>query len=306
MSQVVVVRHEAGIRGDRLNLAQYKQLVSSGLTTLTNQTSVIAAIQKLLPKGAVGLKTNCLTGKFNSTPVPLVGALADILENAGWQPNDVVVWERTSRELQQAGFELNASNLGRRCLGTDANGVGYGYEFHSAGESSSLISRILESAVTGNINLPVLKDHSIAGLSGGMKNMFGAINNPNKFHGNNCDPHVADVSLMVPIRTRNRLTIINAVQVQYSNGPGYDPGFIAPYGGIVLSDDPVAVDRVGLEIVEHCRREAGLPSLEKANRPARYLQTAQAHGLGTADISKIDLRVQVVNDKGRIQEGKLF
>ena len=292
--------------GDRLNVAQYKHLVSSGLMTLTNQASVTTAVHKLLPKGAVGMKTNCLTGKFNSTPVPLVDALAGILESAGWAANDIVVWERTNRELQKAGFELNASSFGRRCFGTDANGVGYGDQFYSVGESSSLISRILEETVAGNINLPVLKDHSIAGLSGSMKNMFGAINNPNKFHGNNCDPHVAEVAMMDPIRTKNCLMIIDAVRVQYHNGPGYDPAHVALYGGIVLSDDPVAVDRIGLEIVEQFRLAAGLPPLETAGRPARYLQTAQAYGLGEADISAIDLKVLIVNDKGRTQEGKLF
>ncbi len=294
------------MRDDQLSVARYRHLVANGLTTLTSVSSVDEAVQKLIPNGAVGLKINCLTGKFNSTPVPLVEALADILESAGWPANDIVVWERTSHELQKAGFELNASSFGRRCLGTDTNGVGYGRDFHSAGESSSLISRILEKTVSSNINLPVLKDHSIAGLSGGMKNMFGAINNPNKFHNNNCDPHVADVSMMDPIRAKNRLTIINAVRVQYHNGPGYDPAYIAEYGSIILSDDPVAVDRIGLEIVEHFRHEAGLPSLEMSKRPARYLQTAQAHGLGRADLSAIELKVLIVNYKGRTQEGKLF
>lgn len=306
MSRVVVVRHQDGLRGERLNSAQYASLLHHGLTTLTEESSGESAVRKLLPKGPVGLKTNCLTGKFNSTPVPLVEALAGILESAGWAANDIVVWERTGQELQKAGFELNASSFGRRCFGTDANGVGYGREFHSAGESSSLVSRILEKLVGGNINLPVLKDHSIAGLSGGMKNMFGAINNPNKFHNTNCDPHVADVSMMDPIRTKNRLTIIDAVRVQYHNGPGYDPAQVAGYGGMILSDDPVAVDGIGLEIVEHYRREAGLPSLEKANRPAKYLRTAQAHGLGEADLAAIELKVLIVNDKGRVREGKLF
>lgn len=294
------------MRGVRLSSDQYAHLLQLGLGALTSESSGESAIRKLLPNGPIGMKTNCLTGKFNSTPVPLVDALAGILESAGWQSNDIVVWERTSHELQKAGFELNASSFGRRCLGTDANGVGYGREFQSVGESSSLISRILEETVSSNINLPVLKDHSIAGLSGGMKNMFGAINNPNKFHNNNCDPHVADVSMMDPIRSKNRLTIINATRVQYHNGPGYDPAQVAVYGGIILSDDPVAVDRIGLEIVEQYRREAGLPSLEKANRPAKYLQAAQKHGLGEADLSAIELKVLVVNDRGRARGGKLF
>ncbi|MCK4460946.1 MAG: DUF362 domain-containing protein [candidate division Zixibacteria bacterium] len=282
------------------------KMLKEALTVLTGETEDSAALRKLLPRGAVGMKTNCLTGKLNSTPVALVEALSGILEDAGWDANNIVVWERTNRELQKAGFKLNASSFGRRCLGTDANGVGYSARFYSAGESSSLVSRILEKVVAGNINMPVLKDHSIAGLSGGLKNMFGAINNPNKFHDNNGDPHVAEVSMMSPIRLKSRLTVMDAVQVQYHNGPGYDQRFLVRYGAVILSDDPVAADQVGLEIVEWLRNKGGLPNLAEAGRPATYLQTAEKLGLGVATMSDIDLKVLVVDDKGRVRPGELL
>jgi uncharacterized protein (DUF362 family) len=252
------------------------------------------------------MKVNCLIGERNSTPPALVEALCNVLEGAGWKPNDLVVWERTNHELQRAGFKLSTGGFGRRCLGTDTNGLGYGDEFHTVGKSSSLVSRILEEVVDANINLPVLKDHSIAGLSGGLKNMFGAINNPNKFHGNNCDPHVAEVSMMEPIRTKNRLMIMDAVQVQYHNGPGYDGRYLARYGGVILSDDPVASDRVGLEIVARLRQGNSLPTLEKAGRPSKYLQTAAGLGLGVAELSAIDIKVLVVDEQGRARPGELM
>ncbi len=306
MSRVVVVKHASGKSGERLNADQYRQLLMIGFSRLFGGKSLVDKIRNLLPEGAVGLKTNCLTGKFNSTPVPLIDALTGILEEAGWGSNDIVIWERTSRELKAAGFKLNASGFGRRCFGTDANNIGYGRRFHTFGDSSSLISNILEQAVAGNINLPVLKDHSIAGLSGGMKNMFGAINNPNKFHGNCCDPHVAEVSMMEPIRIKNRLTIMDATRVQYHNGPGYDPACIEGYGSIMISTDPVAVDAVGYAVIERLRKQKELPSLEQAKRPARYLRTAQELGLGTADMKSIDLQVITVDDKGRSKPGDLF
>jgi len=306
MSRVVVVKHEGALRGESISVAGYTAMLYEALTALTGETTEAASLHKLLPRGAVGMKTNCLTGKQNSTPAPLVEALAGVLEAAGWKPTEIVVWDRTNRELQTAGFKLSAGGFGRRCMGTDTNGVGYGSEFHSFGESSSLVSRILEEVVTANINMPVLKDHSIAGLSGGLKNMFGAINNPNKFHNHNCDPHVAEVSMMDPIRSRNRLTIMDAVQVQYHNGPGFDRRYLVRYGSVILSDDPVAADRVGLEVIGRLRERNGLPSLEKAGRPAKYLQTAAGLGLGQAELSVLEVKVLVMDDKGHVRAGELL
>ncbi len=252
------------------------------------------------------MKTNCLTRNANSTPTALAGALTELLTTAGFKPNDLIIWERSSRELNGAGYRLNASGSGVRCLGTDANGVGYSSDFFSFGEVNSLVSRILTEMVEVNINLPVLKDHSVAGLSAGMKNMYGAINNPNKYHADNCDPFCAHVNNLAPLKAKNRLTIIDAVRVQYNGGPGFVPEFLANYGGIILSDDPVAVDRVGLEIVDQLRTEHQLPTLEKAGRPAKYLATAQKLGLGVAELGSIDLQVVEVDSDGRQRRAGLF
>jgi uncharacterized protein (DUF362 family) len=139
-------------------------------------------VASFLPGGTVGFKTSCLARKFNSTPVALVDALTGLLIDRGFDANDLVIWERTSRELADAGFTLNASGQGVRCLGTDANGSGYTDRLFNHGPVDSQVSRILTETVEHNVNLPVLKHHSIAGLSAGMKNLYGAIHNPNKFH----------------------------------------------------------------------------------------------------------------------------
>ncbi|UCD94781.1 MAG: DUF362 domain-containing protein, partial [Candidatus Zixiibacteriota bacterium] len=140
----------------------------------------------------------------------------------------------------------------------------------------------------------------------GMKNMYGAINNPNKYHAPNCDPFVAHVSKLEPIRRKNRLTIIDAVKVQYNAGPGYDSRYITYYNGLIMGEDPVATDRVGLEILEHYRKANGLPSLEKAGRPVKYLKSAEIAGLGIADINRIYIDVILVSKDGRAAKGDLF
>jgi len=306
MSRVIVVKWPAEKVSKGLDKKSYKIMLEAGLTSLFDSNSLKTTIDRLFPGGIIGMKTNCLTRKFNSTPVALTDALSDILINNNIKENNIVVWERTNYELEQAGYKLNASSFGRRCLGTDSNGVGYSRDFYGAGDVNSLVTGILTNMVDHNINVPVLKDHSIAGLSGCLKNMYGAIHNPNKYHGNNCNPYAAHVSQLEPIKSRNRLSVIDATRVQYNFGPGYDSRYIENFGGLIISIDSVAADRVGLEIVETMRRNNKLPSLKEAGRPPDYLQTAGEIGLGIADMQKIELKVFTVNDTGKPQAGRLF
>ncbi len=305
MSQVVVVKYSPNGPSGRFSQSQYRLLLEIGLCALSGTDDAREAVREFIPPGVVGMKTNCLTRKMNPTPVALTAALSDLLEDAGFSSNDLVIWERTNRELSEAGYSLNASSRGVRCFGTDTNSVGYSRDFHSYGEVNSLVSRILTELIEHNINLPILKDHSLAGLSGGLKNMYGAINNPNKYHENNCSPFCAHVSNLPPIREKNRLTIIDAVRVQYNGGPGYLGQYLADYNGLVISTDTVAVDRVGLEILERIRHAHGQPSLEKAERPAKYLAVAEQIGLGTAHLSRINVKTISVDAAGHQTPGEL-
>jgi uncharacterized protein (DUF362 family) len=305
MSKVVVVKNFGDQRNRPQTQSEYEMLLKAALRTLSGQKDLTAAIRRYLPGGTVGMKTNCLAHKLNSTPVALADALTAILVSVGFKEKDVVVWERSNRELASAGYALNVSGAGKRCVGTDASVVGHSEEFYSSGEVNSLVSRILTEIVDVNVNVPILKDHSVAGLSAGMKNMYGAINNPNKYHGNNCDPFCAHVNNLEPIKSKNRLTVLDAVRVQYSGGPGYSEDNLAYYNGLVISDDPVATDRIGLEILEHLRAINGQPTLERAGRPVRYLASADKLGLGVADIKQIELHVAMVDKSGRESAGDL-
>jgi len=304
MSRVIVIRAKSGWTYP-FDKKQYRQLLETGIRLLTETESVGDALRFLIPGGKVGMKANCLTRRLNSTPVALGEALTELLTDTGREPNNLIIWDRTNRELEQSGYRLNASSFGSRCLGTDTNGVGYSEEFYNSGEVNSLVSRILTDLVDHSINLPILKDHSIAGLSGCLKNMYGAIHNPNKFHDNNCDPFAAHVSNLNPIRDKHRLAIMDAVRIQYQGGPGFNSEYLAPYGGLIISSDSVAADRIGLELIESLRAQRGLPSLENAGRPVKYLKSAEGLGLGTADMEKIDIETYRLTDSGQPLKGGL-
>ncbi len=303
MSKVVVIK-KPGL--DKASRDDYSGMLKAGLAEFFGVMDPTKKLSEMFDSGAVGMKTNCLARRFNSTPVALTEAFGDLLQKAGVKDNNIVIWERTNRELKDAGYELNASSFGRRCLGTDTNDVGYSSSFYNSGDVNSLITLILTDLLKYNVNVPVLKDHSLAGLSGGLKNLYGAIHNPNKYHDDNCNPSAAHVADLAPIRDKTVLTIIDAVRVQYNGGPGYNSHYLEKYGGLIIAKDPVAADAVGLKILESLRAKYNMPDLAKAGRPALYLKSAEQLGLGMADLNKIDLKILVVNHDGGVTAGELM
>jgi len=119
--------------------------------------------------------------------------------------------------------------------------------------------------------------------------MFGAIHNPNKYHPNAGDPYVADVNAMPEIRRRVRLTICDAVTAQYEGGPTYMPQWTWPFTGLMVAQDPVALDTVGWQIIEQKRAAMGMKPLKAMKREPRYIATAAGprHKLGVTDPARI-------------------
>jgi uncharacterized protein (DUF362 family) len=242
------------------------------------------------PGDRVGIKVNCLG--LPTRPAVALG-LAEALAAAEVAPDRVLIWDRFNRELRAAGHDLRTSGRGVRCYGTDALGArgsgGYAPDVATSGQIGSLYSRIVTDETTALVSAAVLKDHNLAGLTGVLKNFYGAIHNPNKYHMNGCDPFIADVCAHANVRGRLRLAVCDAGRPQYNGGPPARPPWQWPYGGLILSRDPVAADRVAAEILDRKRRAAGLKSLQEDGRPVRYLASAEARGLGTADLARIEV-----------------
>ena len=55
------------------------------------------------------------------------------------------------------------------------------------------ISKILTRECAMVINLPILKDHEMAGVTFAMKNMYGVVDRPFTLHADNCNPGVLPI-----------------------------------------------------------------------------------------------------------------
>jgi len=271
-------------RRGRLDAAAARRAMEGVLRAATGAASGTKAAAALFSSGdTVGIKLNCLAGRHLSPHPELVDALAQLIGTAGVPPDRILVFERSSRELRRAGFEPGA-NAHYRCVGIDN---GYEPEPTVSGEIGSCFATIVSRRCTALVSFGVVKDHDLAGVSAGLKNWYGVIHNPNKYHDDNCDPFVADVVNTPWIRDRLRLTVLDGVVAQYQGGPAFNAAFIWPLGLVAASTDPVAADAWAWKILDAERKRRGLPSLEADKRTPRFIATAARYGLGLGDPAKI-------------------
>lgn len=179
-------------------------------------------------------------------------------------------------------------------MGTDTAGAGYPGEPLIHLNIGSLFSTIQSSLITASVSFAILKDHGMAGITAGMKNYFGVIHNPNKYHDDSCNPFVAELFDTSPIKGKHRLTILDALVVQYHRGPSYHARWAETCETLIFSTDPVAADSTGWQIVEKLRKEKSLPSLEEDNRLPLYIRTAERMRLGKANPADIQVIEETV------------
>ncbi len=277
--------------GDGTSLTTDAEAVlTDAMAALTGKESLAEALRSIFSPGErVGIKLNCLAGRGLSPQPPLVHALIDGLADAGIAREKIIVFERSERELRDAGFPIRRNKAGPRFLGNDSPGMGYERTPLLHKSIGSYFCRILTREIDGLINFGVLKDHNLAGLSVGLKNLFGLIHNPNKYHDDNCNPFVAHTLEAPPVLARLRLTFCDGMVAQYHGGPALMKKFTWKPGIFLASRDPVAIDAVGGTIIEEKRKEEGLPSLAEDGRAPVYIETAAACGLGESRPGKIDI-----------------
>ena len=288
VGKIVVTTGDELTTGYSINQDVAKTFLHAGIKALTDKTSVPEAWNAILPSltksDVIGIKVNTINRHLSSHP-EVVYAIADSLTQfAGVPANNIIIWDRTTNELRNNGrYQINTGETGVRCFGTDTAGwktdrtKGY-----KVGGSTQYLSKILTQGCTYLINVPVLKDHGTAGITLSMKNHYGTVNNPGALHGNHCDPYIADLYNTPPIKEKNKLIVLDAALGIYAGGPSGAPQFL--HNSIIVSQDPVALDQYGLQIIEEERKNRNVAQI--GNR-AKHIQTAARLGLGTNDQNEI-------------------
>ncbi|MBM3334077.1 DUF362 domain-containing protein [Candidatus Sumerlaeota bacterium] len=149
---------------------------------------------------------------------------------------------------------------------------------------------------TALINAPGLKSHWLSGLGCALKNWCGAVTRINvfdkgaafSFHGDSC-AEMGMLNAIPAIRDKCRLIVVDALRPLCHGGPLVDPRYLWPYKGLLIGTDPVAVDAVGLKIVQGRRDQVRGGSWPLSPPPRHIAVAAEKYKLGTADLSQIEI-----------------
>jgi Domain of unknown function (DUF362) len=143
---------------------------------------------------------------------------------------------------------------------------------------------------TALINTRPLRTHYLAGVSGCIKNyiMFGE--SQPEYHPDSCAA-LGSLFDLPQVKGKTRLNILCALTPQFhGRGPHhFSRRYVWNYKGLIVGQDPVAVDTIGLRLIMAKRRQELGPAQELPPVP-KHIQIADTkYGLGTSDLNRIEL-----------------
>ncbi len=312
-SRVVNVRNAGLLNSeDQVHPQNARLTVDQALLLLTQKKDIKDAWTQIFPnlkeKDTISLKVNCVNRKCPTHPQITYAIAESMIDSLGMNPNNIIIWDRTTAELKKSGYTINDTDKGIRCFGTvqsfsiprwvinanqdETGGIGYdkSQPIDVGNGETSHLSKILTQMSTYMINVPVLKDHGIAGITLSLKNHYGTIDNPHDLHDNYCDPFISKINAVPQKKEKTKLIICDAALGVYDGGPLGAPQW--KHNSILASTDPVALDYIGLQIINAQRKKNNYKNISKE---AVHVKSSHNLGLGTSDPNKILLNEFVLS-----------
>lgn len=302
-SDIVEVLHEGVVGpGRKVDQEAVNMMVRAGMKNLSGSNNPWAEFLK--PTDKVGLKINCLGRPLLYTHHELIKAVSNELIAFGIKPNNIIVWDRFEKHMEDCKFEFNRSAEGVRVFGTvsldnkkssDDPSLMYETDFDNPKKRTnnskiSYLSKIFTQECDKHINLAILKDHGLSGVTLCLKNLaYGLCGNNARCHGRkHIGPFISDFCSIPVVKKKTVLHIIDGIEACYDNGPvpRNRKVFFEPKK-LWIGRDPVALDALGHKVIAAERKAQGVPSLEMAGRFPDHIQMAADKGVGVADLNKV-------------------
>jgi hypothetical protein len=143
---------------------------------------------------------------------------------------------------------------------------------------------------TALINVRPSRAHAWSGVGSMLKNYIMFTPQPSSYHNDSC-ADLAKLWELPEVKGKTRLNILVMITPLFNliGASRFNKEYTWPYKGIILGFDPVAVDSVGVQIMQAKRKEY-FKEDRPLNPPAKHIYLADTrHHLGTADFSKIEL-----------------
>jgi len=318
--RVALVKNTRSVKDNTIVAQEVYDMIEQSMLSLTGEKKLKKAWRRFVSPGErIGLKVNPVAGKSLSTSHEVVKAVIAQLEESGIERSQLTIWDRREFELTDVGFTTE-NYPGIRIVGTeqmDKNGLYYGSDGKLYGEHMidrewfywadvegeydeytmpymvnggkySYFTKIITQDLDKIINIPILKNAG-ATVTLALKNLaYGSVSNTGRLHAKLWAETCAEVCAFAPLRDKVVLNIVDGIKGCFNGGPGANPQFFCDYHSIITGTDPVAVDRIGYDIVLARRIAEGLQK-EGAASALNFMVLAEKLALGVADREKIEL-----------------
>ncbi|HMR77532.1 MAG TPA: DUF362 domain-containing protein [Polyangiaceae bacterium] len=273
-----------------------KRLVEKAMMEFTGAPNLAAALGKFIHKDdLVAIKPNGIAGQKGHTMATNFELILPVVEGLialGVPAEKIMVFEQFPTFLMGTRVGVRKWKLPEGVQTGTHNNKNHPMQDVRIyqGIPTRYAKQFLEA--TAVIDMSQIKDHSICGYTGCLKNItHGTINNPHDHHAHQASPQIAMLYNHPIVTSRVRLHITDGFKMTYDKGPlDKDPRTRILHGAVYVATDPVAQDIVGWKVVEEERKKRNLKTLAEVRREPRYLRTAGELGLGIGDENQIRLK----------------
>jgi uncharacterized protein (DUF362 family) len=299
-----------------------RSMLTAGMRALTGDKDTRDSWARFItPKDAVGVKINC-SGAPNIMSAPEV--VAGIVENliaVGVPAKNIYIYERFMNQVRTVGYEKYVPEGVNIAAAEENRGSILGYDpktyvetsFFGEEDTRSNLVRIVAERLTKIVNVPNMKEHQAAGVTGCLKNIaYGNFSNMDRSHRSektNTLSFIGTLASVEPVRSITVLNIMDGLRGVWHAGPfSRYPRFRFYPKQIMFGTDPVAMDRLLIDIIDGKRKAEGAPSIwdrspdrvkawrepdpgvNRFIREPGHIEFASKLGLGVYDIAQIKVK----------------
>jgi uncharacterized protein (DUF362 family) len=309
---------------EKVDVATVREMISQGMRALTGDSEARDSWARFFTSSdVVGIKVNCSGAPGIMSTPEVVAEIVRNLGAVGVKPDQIWIYERFQNQVDSvhydryvpAGVHIWTAERSRgSILGYDPNTY-VEVNFFGEEDTRSNLTKLVSERFTKIINVPNMKDHGAAGVTGCLKNIaYGDFSNVARSHAGfktNTYSFVGTLVNVEPLRSRTVLAIMDGLRGVWHGGP-FSPSrkFRFYPKQMMFGTDPVAVDRLMLDVIDEKRKaehatsvwdrsmthiKAGRgydenPSVDRFIREPGHIEYASRLGLGVYDVKKIQVR----------------
>jgi hypothetical protein len=314
--------------GEQINAEVVREMMERGMRELTGEAKTIDAWRRFIgPDDIVGIKANVNGYPWVFSSHPVVAEVVRNLLAIGLKPSQIYVYDRFQDQLDRVNYPPHlppgvnyfaAEGRNRRLDNSNYDQLTY-VEADLFGEEDtrSNMIKLISQKFTKIINIPNMKDHGATGATGCLKNIaYGGFSNVARTHYKGIShtySFVGTLASVEPIRSRTVLQIMDGLRGVWHGGP-FAPTrrYVFFPKQMMFATDPVAIDRLLLDIIDNERKARGAisiwdrseqylkiddvgardddPNINIIIREPGHVEYAAKLGLGIADLDKIRVR----------------